>query len=182
MLDAGYQFAADGGYPFRGQGIGVPTVEEILRRFPSTPVTLDVKDLRTSAAKPVCDLLRSLERTTDIYVGSDTNDQVMAFRHECPEVRTSGTDEERRALRAAREAGDLSFVTHQLVSQPPFRGDDGVKRVTPQTLAFSHEMGIAVLTWIVNDPKDMGDLIEMGVDGIYTSRPDLLLKAIAEHG
>ena len=181
-LDAGYQFGVNDEHPFRGQGIGVPTIEQILRRFPTTPATLDVKDLRTSAAKPVCDLLRSLNRTHDVYVGSDTNEQVMAFRLECPEVRTSGTDDERKALRAAREAGDLSFVTHQLVSQPPYRGDDGILRVTPQTLAFSHQMGIAVLTWVVNDPKDMRALIDMGVDGIYTSRPDLLLEVLNEHG
>ncbi len=179
-LDAGYQFAADGEYPFRGQGIGIPTVEEILRRFPTTPATLDVKDLRASAATPICELLESLNRTHDVYVGSDTNEQVMAFRHECPAVRTSGTDDERAALRAAREAGDTSFATHQLVSQPPYRGDDGATRVTPQTLAFSHAMGIAVLTWVVNDPRDMADLIEMGVDGIYTSRPDLMLKVLQE--
>ena len=181
-LDAGYQFGPGSKYPFRGQGIGVPTIEQILRRFPTTPATLDVKDVRTSAARPVCDLLRSLNRTHDVYVGSDTNEQVTAFRQECPEVRTSGTDDERTALRAAREASDLSFVTHQLVSQPPYRGDDGAKRVTPQTLAFSHEMNIAVLTWVINDPQDMRDLIDMGVDGVYTSRPDLMLAVLAERG
>jgi glycerophosphoryl diester phosphodiesterase len=181
-LDAGYGFTKDGKFPFRGIGVRVPTLEEVLRRFPTTLTTLDVKDLRTEMAAPICELLRSLNRTVDVYVGSDTTEQVMAFRDHCPELRTSGTDDERKAMRAARDAGDTSFVTHQLVGQPPYRGDDGKLRVTPETLAFSHKMGIAVLTWVVNDPKDMADLIDMGVDGIYTSRPDLMVELVKSRG
>ena len=180
-LDAGWGFHGKGGHPFRGKGITVPSIEQILRRFPSTLVTLDLKDQRPSVAAPLCALLTRLRRTADVYVGSDSSAQVDAFRSTCPSVRTSGTDAERRAMRAARASGDRSFTTRQLVSQPPFRGDDGVKRVTAASLAFSHSKGIAVLTWVVDDPKDMRELIDLGVDGIYTRRPDVLIGVLREH-
>lgn len=48
--------------------------------------------------------------------------------------------------------------------------------VTPQRLAEAHEVGLRVVPWTVNDPADMRRLIEMGVDGIISDRPDLLLK------
>ncbi len=175
-LDAGYHFERDGTFPFRGQGITVPTLESILTDFPTTPATLDLKDQRAAVAAPICDLLRRLGRTGDVYVGSDADEQVLAFRATCPELRTSGTDAERKAMRAAREAGDTSFVTHQLVSQPGLVGDDGKPRVTAQTLAFAHGKGIAVLPWVVDDPEVQADLITMGVDGIYTRRPDVMLE------
>lgn len=31
-----------------------------------------------------------------------------------------------------------------------------------------------MLTWVVDNPKDMRLLIDLGVDGIYTRRPDVL--------
>lgn len=47
--------------------------------------------------------------------------------------------------------------------------------VTPALLAQAHAHGIKVIPWTVNDPDEMQRLIAMGVDGLITDRPDLLL-------
>ena len=39
-----------------------------------------------------------------------------------------------------------------------------------------------MLTWVVDDPKDMTDLIKMGIDGIYTRRPDVMVKLLHDMG
>ncbi len=179
-VDAGYRFRSGDRYPFRGKGVVIPTVEELLIKFTNRLVTLDLKDQRTSLAKPVCALITRLNRFSTVYVGSDSNQQVVEFRKICPQLRTSGTSAERTLMRAARDKGDTSFKTRQLVSQPPFRGDDGRKRVTAESLRFSHALNIAVLTWVVDDPDDMRELVRLGVDGIYTRRPDVLVKVLAE--
>jgi len=182
-LDAGFNFSGTGvGHPFRGKGITIPTIEAILTRFPHRLVTLDLKDLRTASVAPLCTLLRSLNRASDVYIGVDTAEQVDLFRQLCPEVRTSGTDAERQAMRTARASSDTSFITHQLVSQPSYIGADGTKRITAEFLAFSHRYDIAVLTWVVDDPNDMRTLIEMGIDGIYTRRPDVMAKLLKSMG
>ena len=181
-LDAGWSFAKGGEHPFRGMGIRIPTIRSILEEFPHTLVTLDLKDLRTAAVEPLCTLLRTLKRTIDVYIGVDTTDQVTLFRQLCPEVRTSGTDSDRRAMRAARAAHDASFVTNQLVSQPEFVASDGTRRITSDYLAFSHSKNIAVLTWTVDDPADMASLIKLGIDGIYTRRPDVMVKLLKDMG
>lgn len=85
-------------------------------------------------------------------------------------------------VRAARDAGDTSFVSKQLVGQPGFIGNDGNKRITAQYLAFSHQSDTAVMTWVVDDPQDISDLIDMGIDGIYTRRPDVMIKLLQEKG
>jgi glycerophosphoryl diester phosphodiesterase len=181
-LDAGWGFEQEGEHPFRGMGLRIPTIQSILDRFADMPVTLDLKDLRTAAVEPLCTLLRTAHRTDDVYIGVDTTEQVQLFRELCPEVNTSATDSERRAMRAAREANDETFVTHQLVSQPEFVASDGTRRITADYLSFSHAHGIAVLTWTVDDADDMADLIELGVDGIYTRRPDVLVQVLKEMG
>jgi glycerophosphoryl diester phosphodiesterase len=176
-LDAGFQFRRNGKHPFRGKNVRVPTIESVLKAFPNRLVTLDLKDQRTEVALPVCVLLQKLKRT-DVYVGVDTTEQVESFRKNCPEIQTSGTDEDRRKARAARDSGDRSFVSTQLVSQPSYIGRDGNKRITAEFLAFAHRYNTAVLTWVVDDPKDMEELIDLGIDGIYTRRPDLMRKIL----
>lgn len=179
-LDAGYRFTLEGKQPYRGRNVRIPTLEAVLKQFPHMLVTLDVKDERAAVAKPICDLITRLGRTDDVYIGTDSTAQVEVFRSRCPSVRTSGTGADRRAMRAARAAGDTSFVARQEVSQPEYRSSDGRMRITPEYLAFAHSKGVAVLTWVVNRPQAMAALVAMGVDGIYTSRPDLLIKVMEE--
>ncbi len=46
----------------------------------------------------------------------------------------------------------------------------------------AHALGIQVLAWTVNEPRQMVRLIEMGVDGIVTDRPDLLREEMKRRG
>ena len=94
-LDAGWGFERDGEHPFRNLGITIPTIEQVLIRFPTELTTLDLKDQRVELVAPLCELLVGLQRTRDVYVGVDTSEQVLEFRRLCPTVHTSGTDEDR---------------------------------------------------------------------------------------
>jgi glycerophosphoryl diester phosphodiesterase len=51
--------------------------------------------------------------------------------------------------------------------------------LTQDQIDEAHALGLAVIPWTVNDPRDMARLIAWGVDGIVTDRPDLAIKAIA---
>ena len=54
--------------------------------------------------------------------------------------------------------------------------------VTPELIAESHALGLKVVVWTVNQPPDMARLIDMGVDGIISDRPDVLRQAASEKG
>jgi glycerophosphoryl diester phosphodiesterase len=49
-------------------------------------------------------------------------------------------------------------------------------------VAEAHELGLAVIPWTANDPKDMANLIALGVDGIISDRPDLLRSLLQAKG
>lgn len=48
--------------------------------------------------------------------------------------------------------------------------------LTPELLAEAQGLGLKVIPWTVNDKAEMEELIEMGVDGLISDRPDLLLQ------
>ena len=183
-LDAGWSFTIAGSdptesdsHPYRGKDVSIPTFESILDEFPTTLLSVDLKDESLDMVQPVCDLLRAHRRHNDVFVGSNSDEQILEFRRQCPDVRTSAIMGDVYAARDARASNDPNFVPAVTVDQPPFR-NDGRQLVDAESLAWAHQHGIAILTWVVNDVDDMKLLVDLGVDGIYTSYPDRLLKIL----
>ena len=183
-LDAGWSFTAagsdptaDGSHPYRGKNVTIPSFESILDEFPSTLLSVDLKDEALDMVQPVCNLLRGHRRLNDVFVGSNSDQQILEFRQQCPDVRTSAIMGDVYASRDARASNDPNFVPAVTVDQPPFR-NDGRQLVDSASLEWAHQHGIAILTWVVNDVDDMKLLVDLGVDGIYTSYPDQLLKIL----
>jgi len=54
--------------------------------------------------------------------------------------------------------------------------------ITREQVKEAQSLGLKVVVWTANDPADMRRLIEWGVDGIISDRPDLLRKTAGEMG
>jgi glycerophosphoryl diester phosphodiesterase len=59
----------------------------------------------------------------------------------------------------------------------PYFGDANAALV-----AEAHSLGLRVVVWTVNKPQDMAHMIEIGVDGIISDRPDILRQAVGGKG
>lgn len=59
----------------------------------------------------------------------------------------------------------------------PYFGD-----VTATLITDAHAAGLRVVVWTVNKREDMTRMIELGVDGIISDRPDLLREVAGEKG
>lgn len=67
--------------------------------------------------------------------------------------------------------------------QDGVRGDPGYRPFTTRALVdAAHRHGIRVVPWTVDDPATMAALLDLGVDGLITNRPDLLRDLLAERG
>ncbi|MBB4397553.1 glycerophosphoryl diester phosphodiesterase [Bradyrhizobium sp. ERR14] len=54
--------------------------------------------------------------------------------------------------------------------------------VTAALIAEAHGLGLRVVVWTVNKREDMTRMMELGVDGIISDRPDLLREVAGEKG
>jgi glycerophosphoryl diester phosphodiesterase len=54
------------------------------------------------------------------------------------------------------------------------------KHLTYDLLNEAHELGIQVYVWTLDKHSDLVRIIEMGVDGIITNRPDILRSIVSE--
>jgi len=56
------------------------------------------------------------------------------------------------------------------------------RNVTAENVRQSHDLGLQVIPWTVNDPADMEKLIDLGVDGLITDYPDRAKPVLAAKG
>lgn len=180
--DAGYTLTPAGGegFPFRGQGVQVAQLREVLTEFPGTPMIIELKQESPSIAASFCQTLRDTGATRRVIAASFSDVALGEFRRLCPEVVTSMTAQELLPLVLLSKVGlsGLAAAPGQ-VAQVPVR-QSGIEVVTPAFVRAMHARGIAVQVWTVNDEAEMRRLRDLGVDGIITDRPDLLKKVLAE--
>ncbi len=179
-LDAGYHWSVDGGrsYPYRGTGIRVPTLAEVFARFPRTRMVVEIKPAQPALARTLCALIRSARMAPRVLVASMHPANLDAFRGACPEVVTSMGPEEARLFYIAsllRLSAALSPDAQAL--QIPYSLGEHVL-ATAQLVGAAHARNLKLHVWTLNDEARMRRALALGVDGIMTDRPDLLLGLI----
>ena len=184
-LDNGYRFAADDGtFPFRGQGLGVATLREVLEAFPDVFLNLDIKQTAPAVKpyeQPLADLLREFGRTDDVIVASFLDAATDAFSAIAPEIDTSAgtlaTTAFWQAVQGDEPVPDL-VTRHVALQVPPAAG--GLTIIDERFVTRAHEAGLAVHVWTINEAEQMRELIDAGVDGVMTDRPSVLTEVLRE--
>jgi glycerophosphoryl diester phosphodiesterase len=54
------------------------------------------------------------------------------------------------------------------------------KHVTISNIQTAHQLGVQVFVWTPDSRSEMKRLLDMGVDGIITNRPDILKAVLKE--
>ena len=186
-LDAGYRFQdEDGAFPFRGREIRIPTLDEVLTAFPATRFTVEIKI--ETVQEPLRDTILAHAAADRVVVAGMDHEAQALFRDYEGALSGSG-----RAVRRF-------FVLHKLhlsrfwprsadVFQVPERTphdakeeDRALRIVTRRFVRDAARRGVPVHVWTVNDPGVMRRLLDWGVDGLITDRPDRGSRVLAEWG
>lgn len=179
-LEVGGNWTQDDGglYPYEGQGVQVPTVEEVFQRFPDYPMVIEIKQETPSMAGPFCALIRKYDMSEKVLVPSFSDQAINEFREACPEVATAASSDEVRNFVIANFllATNLLNPAYQAFQVPEESG--GIPVVIPHFVNSARDHNLQVHIWTINEADDMRRFLEMGVDGIMTDRPDILLELL----
>ena len=171
--DAGARFTTDGRtFPFRGQGIRVPVIEEVLARFPSTPLLIELK---TAAASAELRRLIAAHRAEDrCVIGSFDGASLAPFRAPPWHV-TASQAEVQRLLAHVLLGAPAGAERYEVLSIPP-----SWHRIPLPLRAIARHAkrrGVPVHIWTVDRPAEAVSLWERGVTGIISNDPAAIIAA-----
>jgi glycerophosphoryl diester phosphodiesterase len=181
--DAGHNFSPDDGdtLPYRGLGLHIPTLAEVLREFPGVAVNIDIKADRPGIEAAVLNDLREAGAEGRVLVVSSRRSAVRRFRR---------MTEGRISTGASRwETGvfyGLSNLRLEQLLRPAYDAlqvpvrHRGIPLVTRRFVEAAHATGVRVDAWTINEPGEMRRLLDLGVDVIMTDRPGTLADVIGQ--
>lgn len=157
-------------------------LDDLLEELPEALFNIDVK--ANSAVAPVLDLLRHTGGWHRVCLASLSEARLQRMR------RLAGP----RLLTSMGTASAVALRLRSLMplqrDRPPIRGgvaqlpvrSRGIRVVDRALLRYAHRRGLEVHVWTVDRAEEMAALLDLGVDGVVTDRPDLLRDVLRARG
>jgi glycerophosphoryl diester phosphodiesterase len=170
-LDAGARFTRNGrSFPWRGQGLRILTFDELLDRYPSIPLLIEVKV--ATAADGARQAIESHNSVGRVLMDSTAIDAVTPFR---------GTP----LLSGACFDDVLHLLPHVITGHAPAtlpysalcipRWYKGLPIPVRRLAKLARSRGVSTHVWTVNDPNVARSLWAGGINGIITDDPETML-------
>lgn len=160
-------------------GDGVPRFEELLGAWPDLRVNVDAK--HDASVAPLAEVVNRTAAHDRVCLASFSDRRLDELRRltggrACSSMGPREVARLRAAsvhVPAGRFAADCAQVP---VRQGP------VPLVDRRFVAAAHTRGIQVHVWTIDDRTEMVRLLDLGVDGLMTDRPDVLRDVLVERG
>ncbi len=178
----------------RVDGEPIPRLEELLDAFDDVRISIDPKT--DAAVEPLIEALKRPGVLDRVCVGSFSDERLERVDQIFGDAACLSLSPREIArlrvlslaglpMRPRRSARPTS--TDREPRDRPFRGriasiplrQGPVPLATRRLVNFAHQIGLKVHVWTVDDPAEMDRLLEIGVDGIMTDEPKILLEVLA---
>jgi len=160
----------------------IPRLTDLLEEFPEARVNIDIK--APGAVQPLVAVLDRMNAHQRVCVGAFDRERIVEFRAATAgKVATSAAKSETiRFLLSGHTAGRelLARAGVSVLQLPRVRGPIPVVR--PWLVRRAHAAGVHIHVWTVDRARQMGVMIDAGVDGIFTDRTDVLKDVLSARG
>jgi glycerophosphoryl diester phosphodiesterase len=153
-------------------GWGMPSLEEVVGAFPSTPINVDLKVDVAALAVALLRRLGAEEQVTLASFRSATLRRVRALGYRGPTGLGRSEVARLLALPAAVQRGPLA--------PPGVAAQLPISLARPWVIRRCHALRLRVDFWTVNEPALAQALLAMGADGVMTDDPAVIVPAVRQ--
>jgi glycerophosphoryl diester phosphodiesterase len=155
----------------------IPRFDELLAAWPDVRINIDPKHDR--AVDALAAALTEAGAIDRVIIGAFSDKRLARLRELLgPRLCTSLGPRGVAKLRAASYGVPVRGLPSPCVQVPVRHG--AVTIVDDRFVRTAHRSGLQVHVWTVDDPTEMARLLDMGVDGLMTDRPELLKQVLAD--
>lgn len=152
----------------------IPTLTSVLSEFPEARFNIDIKN--EAAVIPVSQAITTHSAEHRVLISSFSSKRRRQVVQNCPGVATSASTQQFVPAFLGALLGQQWLVNMALnkcdAVQIPSRAL-GLSTIAPRLVRAYHRADVQVDVWTVNDPTQMVELVNAGVDGLVTDRTDL---------
>jgi glycerophosphoryl diester phosphodiesterase len=187
-LDAGYWFQdLRGEYSYRGKGVRIPALEEVFSAYAAKYyLHFEVKDAYpkdgpSQIEEKLWKLISNYSMEKKVIVASFQQGIVERFNHlaQGQVVIGAGRSEVIGFVLAHTSRLPLLHRRYSHVLEIPLTSG-GISLKKRGLIEKAHRLGMEIYYWTIDDLPTMKELIELGADGLFTNRPDLLKEVMRE--
>lgn len=155
--------------------LNVPTLEEVLRRYPGVRLIVEMKENRAALGEALAREVSAAGATDRVCAAGFGVKAVCAARAALPAMATSATQAEvRRVLHRTWVCWPPRSCAWQGYQVPELAGR--LRIVSRRFVRYAHEAGLRVQVWTVDTEADMVRLLDWGVDALISNHPDLAVR------
>ncbi|MFI9007623.1 glycerophosphodiester phosphodiesterase family protein [Actinosynnema sp. NPDC053489] len=156
----------------------IATLEQLLEELPDAFFNVDVK--ADAAVVPVLEVLRRCDALRRVCLASFSERRLARLRRlGGPGLLTSMGPRSAGALWASGRVPLVGLPVRGLVAQVPVR-QGRLLVVDGRFVRAAHRRGLEVHVWTVDEEAEMRRLLDLGVDGLVTDRPDRLRDVLLD--
>ena len=160
----------------------VPRLDAILAAWPQVRFNIDVKS--DSAVQPVIEVVRRSGALSRVLLTAFSDARTARMRSALgPDLATSLGRSGVASLFASSRLGRGATRSTSGVAAaqvPPSAGR--FRLVDRRFVRYAHRLGLQVHVWTIDNPAQMHELLDLGVDGIMTDHIDVLRDVYTERG
>lgn len=184
LLDAGYSFIdQEGLFPFRNQGITIPTVTEIFEQFPNSYMNIEIKAQYPDIEQKLWELIQDFNMENKVLIASFNQKTIEQFNL------VSGG---KVAISGGKTEVTKFVLFHKFFLGILYRPKVDVIQIPTEQSIFNlvdrklirgaNKLNMQLHYWTVNEPEEMEKLLLQGADGIITDKPEVLIELIEQLG
>lgn len=151
-------------------------LEALYEAFPDARLNIDVKS--DDAVEATCAIVTAHDAVDRTCLSSFSHARLSRIREILPDVATSAS---RLEVALVKFLPRLLLRPRAVCLQVP-AVHRGIRVVTARFVRRAHALGLQVHVWTIDDPDQMHELLDLGVDGIITDRTDLLKDVLIARG